>query len=286
MKRNRSTRVVKSVNHPDIIEMAKYVYKRRNNTKEVKDYSEQINSLDKQKDRNFNNKHRYSYKFESIDSIDIDNFADNEIKLLTEPQYLDRQKHFLSTQGPNTRPEYVFESKPSKQPTFDVRKYNMLQKSNTRDLKTSRKRFKFELPTKQVFTTKDLKLPQIYGKSSAKLKDNIIRNDYNVPESDAVSKSNNIIMNVANIGNKYLRQYQNLSTENPFADNYTYNVPELAQYVFSQIPRIGSDLNVIDPHFSLSSKEYRFVSSFVNIESHLIQCLHVGRNEVFEVAYL
>lgn len=265
MARNRSTRV-RPIDNPEIIKMAEYIFKRPENTTEVKNYTEQIDALDYEfnpkpmKDRNLDNKHRYDYNIKIIDSNNSDNSTDDEIRLFMEPQYSDSRKHLISSLKRDKQPEYIFEPKRSKKPGFDVRNYNMLQKPNNRDFKKSRKNFTFELPARKVVTTNHLNLPEFHLKNATKHKNRKKTIENNVLKSRTDSKSRDFLVNITN-NNEYLRLAKNRS-ENPFKDNYTYYPSELSLYVYNQIPRIGTDLTVIKTQFELSSPEYQFVSSF------------------------
>lgn len=219
---------VRPVDDPEIIKMAKYIYK-------AKYYTEQTGALD----RNFNNKHKYSNKIKSNNI---------EVGVLTEPKDLDRRKHSISSQTPDEQPQNVFVSEIPKELALDLN-YNSSQKPNTTDGKTLRKNLKLKLPKRK--TTKHLISPDFHMHNSTKHGNGNETYDNNEPIDELQLRH----MKTIYAGNTLKYEVAN-------QDSYTYYPPELAK-LYKYIPRYGSQLTEISSDFALHSFDYIYVSGFV-----------------------
>lgn len=241
------------VAHPEVFEMAQFIYKRPDKTKAVEYYSRAVDTLGyeinptKRNSRNFHLKYKYAHNIKNIDTDNIDKLADN--KTLMEPQYMYRRNRLLTSLSHDAQTE---------QSTFTVRNYSMIQKSGTSFIKEWKNDKKINKLGESDFTVK--------GGTTIKSK---IGND---------SKSVNIAMNIAKVEKAdlpdYLSKMFNItmtnSTEEPTKPTTKMPVykPFFLSNFFGFIPRFDYNLKLLkdeDTKFNPFSTKYKFVSN----HSHL-----------------
>lgn len=232
--------------------MAKYIYRRPDNTKAEK-YTPSSDAMNYEVNsktyyRNFNSKHKYTYKIKSIYPVNFDKLIKNKVRNLKELQRI--RNHLFNSLKSDERTENVYEVEYSRQPTY-ARRYNVLQKSGTLITKQWRN-IKFHKPSTPVFAVNKL---NPFSENRAK--------------RDNDSKSRHFVAKILN--QPYIDKFNQISKKTP---KKLKNVPTttidsfkpfLGKSFFDIIPRRDFDLRALtaeEKEFNPYSKPYKFVSNY------------------------
>lgn len=248
------------IDYPDIIEIAKYIYKHPKNTTKLKYYTDQIDANYEFNSKPLKNrifdKRKYAY---NIQSNNIDSYTKNKVN---EEQHLDRRKHMLGSQKRDNQSKHVIVSETSKKPALDLNS-DAFQKPNNTDIKKFKKISKYESSERN--TTKHLK-PDLDFHNVTKY------------ENSVLSKNKETIGKLKIKDFPYMAQRRTQKHgESHEKEKYVYHKPELTR-LFNLIPRIGADFTEIENTFALHSFDYVFVSSFLNKKILIHVCTYDRKN--------
>lgn len=231
---------------PDI-KLAEYVYMRSDNKKELQyctlsndatDYEVNTKTINY---RNLNFQHKYTRITKSINPL-----IENKARLLIKPQYMKQRKNLFTSPNRDEQIENVYQSIYSKQPTFNVRLYNLMPKPGTKFARELRNNMKVN---KRATAFEP---PESFNNNSK------IGNTSKFMDADA-ELENDYLLDSANI----LRQ-TSVSPNDTTSGNVEYQ-SFIASSLFFFIPRFDYNLRKLkekEYEFNPYSTAYKFVSNF------------------------
>lgn len=258
--------VLEYVERPELVQMAKYIHKRSDNTK-VEEYTPPTDALNYEVNSktNFYSKHKYTYKIKSIYTGNVDKLIQNKVRNMMELQRM--RNHLFNSPKSYERTENVYEAKYFKRPTYYVRRYNVLQKSGT-SITTQWRNIKLHKLAKPIFAVNEL---NPFSEDRAK-RDNYSKSEHRATKIAKLNYDN--FMYIFNKVSQQLmksslitesskpKKQRNRTITSTSADTYE---PFVLKSFFDFIPRRDYDLRPLtssEKDFNPYSKPYKFVSNY------------------------